>query len=77
MLFPPEYPDRPDAPLLSFGPSFSEEISRSVIQATWHENAEEPQETEVRFAASLTMLEAFHPNCILYKRSIFLYTLPA
>ena len=66
-LFPPEYPYRPDAPLLSFGRSFSEEIARSVIDAVWHENDAEPHETEVRIAASLTMLEAFHPNYILYK----------
>jgi hypothetical protein len=66
-LFPPEYPDRPDAPLMSFGPSFSEEIARSVIQAIWHDNDEEPHETEVRLAAGLTMLEAFHPNYILAK----------
>ena len=61
-LFPPEYPDRPDAPLLSFGPSFSEEIARSVIGAVWHENNEQPHEAQVRVAAALTMLEAFHPN---------------
>ena len=61
-LFPPDYPDRPDAPLLSFGPSFSEEISRSVIAVVWHENSERPHETEVRIAASLTMFEAFHPR---------------
>jgi hypothetical protein len=61
-LFPPEYPDRPEAPLLSFGPSFSQEISRSVIAAIWRQNYEAPHETEVRIAASLTMLEAFHPR---------------
>ena len=61
-LFPPEYPDRPDAPLLSFGPSFSEEIARSVIAAIWFENIDDPQETSVRIAASLTMLEGFHPR---------------
>jgi hypothetical protein len=61
-LFPPEYPDRPGAPLLSFGPSFSEEIARSVIAAIWFENIDDPQETSVRIAASLTMLEGFHPR---------------
>ena len=61
-LFPPEYPDCPDAPLLAFGPSFSEEIARSVVQAVWYENRELPHETEVRVAAGLTMLEAFHPR---------------
>ena len=61
-LFPPEYPDRPDAPLLAFGQSFSEEIARSVIQAVWHEDLEQPHETEIRVAAALTMLEAFHPR---------------
>ena len=66
-LFPPDYPDRPDAPLLSFGPSFSEEIARSLIEAIWHENNEQPHETEIRIAAGLTMLEAFHPNYILDK----------
>jgi hypothetical protein len=61
-LFPPEYPDRPDAPLLAFGQSFSEEIARSVIQAVWHEDLGQPHETEIRVAAALTMLEAFHPR---------------
>jgi hypothetical protein len=61
-LFPPEYPDRPDAPLLSFGPSFSEEIARSVIQTIWRDEGEDPREFEIRVAAGLTMLEAFHPR---------------
>jgi len=61
-LYPPEYPDRPDAPLLAFGPSFSEEIARSVIAAIWHDDDEKPHESDVRVAASLTMLEAFHPR---------------
>src|SRR5271165_4037216 len=61
-LFPPDYPDRPDAPLLSFGPSFSEEIARSVIQTIWRDLEEDPREFEVRVAAGLTMLEAFHPR---------------
>ncbi len=61
-LFPPEYPERPDAPLLGFGPSFSEEIARSLIAAVWHDNDEQPHESEVRVAAALTMLEAFHPR---------------
>jgi hypothetical protein len=61
-LFPPEYPEQPDSPLLGFGPAFSEEISRSVISAVWQENDARPHETEVRIAASLTMLEAFHPR---------------
>jgi hypothetical protein len=61
-LFPPDYPDRPDAPLLSMGPSFSEEIARSLVCAIWHENAERPHESDVRMAAGLTMLEAFHPR---------------
>ena len=67
VLFPPDYPERPDEPLFSFGPVFAEEIARSVTQAVWHENREKPDEAEVRVAAALTMLEAFHPNCILYK----------
>jgi hypothetical protein len=74
VLFPPEYPDRPDMPLLSFGPSFSEEIARSVISAIWHEFDEEAQETSVRVAAALTMLEAFHPRdqveCMLAAQAV-------
>jgi hypothetical protein len=73
-LFPPEYPYRPDAPLLSFGPSFSEEIARSVMATLWHDEEEEPEETEGRFAASLTMLEAFHPRdhleCMLAAQAV-------
>jgi hypothetical protein len=61
-LYPPEYPYRPDAPLLSMGPAFSEEIARSLVRAIWHENREQPHETDVRTAAGLTMLEAFHPR---------------
>jgi hypothetical protein len=61
-LFPPEYPDRPDAPLLSFGPSFSEEIARSIISAIWHDEHQEPHEGQIRASAALTMLEAFHPR---------------
>jgi hypothetical protein len=44
------------------GPSFSEEIARSVLSAIWHENPEQPHETDIRTAAGLTMLEAFHPR---------------
>jgi hypothetical protein len=55
-LYPPEYPYRPDAPLLSLGPSFSEEIARSLVSAIWHENREQPHESDVRTAAGLTML---------------------
>ena len=61
-LFPPEYPDRPDAPLLAFGPSFSEELSRSMLEAIPREKEEKPTEFEVRAAAGLTMFEAFHPR---------------
>src|SRR5579859_6674466 len=61
-LYPPEHPDRPDAPLLSLGPAFSEEIARSLVRAIWHENPDQPHETDVRTAAGLTMLEAFHPR---------------
>jgi hypothetical protein len=61
-LFPPDYPYRPDAPLLSLGPAFSEEIARSVVRAIWHKDREQPHETDVRTAAGLTMLEAFHPK---------------
>jgi hypothetical protein len=61
-LCPPEYPDRPDAPLLSMGPAFSEEIARSLVRAIWHENRDQPHETDIRTAAGLTMLEAFRPR---------------
>jgi hypothetical protein len=61
-LYPPDYPDRPDAPLLAFGPSFSEEISRSVIATIWRDDSEDPNDFEIRVAAGLTMLEAFHPR---------------
>jgi len=44
------------------GPAFSEEIARSLVRAIWHENREQPHETDVRTAAGLTMLEAFHPR---------------
>jgi hypothetical protein len=60
-LSPPDYPDRPDAPLFSFGPSFGEEIARSVTGAVFHENLDRPRDQSVRVAASLTMLEAFEP----------------
>jgi hypothetical protein len=60
-LSPPEYPDRPDAPLFSFGQSFGEEISRSVCTAVFREDLDHPREESVRLAASLTMLEAFKP----------------
>jgi hypothetical protein len=73
-LFPPDYPYRPDAPLLSMGPAFSEEIARSVVSAIWHENREQPHETDVRSAAGLTMLEAFHPRdqleCMLASQGV-------
>ncbi len=76
-LYPPDYPYRPDAPLLSFGPSFSEEIAGSVLRATWHENDEQPQEGEVRAAASLTMLEGFHPRdhleCMMAAQGVALH----
>ncbi|MGA3000957.1 MAG: hypothetical protein ABSE20_04465 [Acetobacteraceae bacterium] len=61
-LCPPEYPDRPDAPLLSMGPAFSEEIARSLVGAIWHENPEQPHETDIRTAAGLTMLESLRPR---------------
>jgi hypothetical protein len=61
-LYPPEYPYRPDAPLLSLGPAFSEDIARTLVGAIWHENLDQPHETQVRTAAGLTMLEAFHPR---------------
>src|SRR3984957_19460806 len=77
VLYPPEYPYRPDAPLLSFGPSFSEEIALSVLRATLHENDEQPHEREIRAAAALTMLEGFHPRdhleCMLAAQGVTLH----
>ncbi len=76
-LYPPDYPYRPDAPLLSFGPSFSEEIAGSVLRATWLDNDEQPQEGEIRAAASLTMLEGFHPRdhleCMMAAQGVALH----
>ncbi len=62
-LFPPAYPDRPDAPLMSFGQSFAEEIARSILAVVWQggEDGATP-DGDVQVAASLTMLEAFHPR---------------
>jgi hypothetical protein len=62
MLFPPEYPHNPSAPLLSFGPAFAEAIARAVIAATCGPDEEYPHEAGVRSAAALTMLEAWHPR---------------
>ena len=61
-LFPPDYPDNPDAPLTSFGLAFSQEISRSLIHAVFPRDDEHPHEADVPVAAALTMLEAFHPR---------------
>jgi hypothetical protein len=73
-LCPPDYPERPEAPLLAFGPAFSEEIARSLIAAVWIEDDEQDQDTEVRTAAALTMLEAFHPRdhleCMLAAQAV-------
>ena len=62
MLFPPEYPPNPSAPLLSFGPAFAEAIARSIISATCTPEEAYPHEANVRSAAALTMLEAWHPR---------------
>jgi hypothetical protein len=73
-LYPPEYPDCPAAPLTSFGPSFSEEISRSVIGAVLTGDDESQDADEIRAAAALTMLEAFHPrdhlDCMLAAQGV-------
>jgi hypothetical protein len=61
-LFPPEYPDCPAAPLQSFGPVFSEQISRSTMGTLWSDKAEDPYYADVCIAAGLTMLEGFHPR---------------
>src|SRR5271166_6288067 len=61
-LHPPEYPDCPEAPLASFGLSFSEEIARSVLRAVVHEDLDNPLAMEIRAGAAWTMLEAFHPR---------------
>ena len=59
-LSPPDYPDRPDAPLLSFGPAFSEEIARSLIAAVWLENMTNRTRTAKSAPPpALTMLERF------------------
>jgi hypothetical protein len=60
--------------LLSLGPAFSEAIARSLVDAIWHENLDHPDETDVRTAAGLTMLEAFHPidqlECMLAAQGV-------
>jgi hypothetical protein len=61
-LSPPDYPYRPDAPLLSFGPVFSEYISHSTMDAVWPDKNEDPHHADIRIAAALTMLEGFHPR---------------
>ena len=61
-LYPPDYPWRADAPLLSFGPAFAEEIARSVLQALWRPPEAPAHEDTIRVSAALTMLEAFHPR---------------
>ncbi len=62
-LYPPLYPDCPDAPLLSYGRAFAEEIARSLLAVVWHGDEEGGGlETDVQAAAALTMLEAFHPR---------------
>jgi hypothetical protein len=60
-LSPPDYPDRPESPLSSFGLSFAEEISRSVIAAVSIHDLDHPEYGKARAASSLTMLEAFEP----------------
>ena len=73
-LRPPDYPDRPDHPLFAFGPSFGEEISRSVIAAVAFEDFDHPENVQVRVSASLTMLEAFlpadHLQCMLAAQGV-------
>ena len=78
-LYPPVYPDRPDAPLMSFGQSFAEEIARSVLAVVWQggEDGATP-DADVQVAASLTMLEAFHPRnhleCMLAAQGVACHT---
>ena len=73
-LFPPAYPDRPDAPLCAFGPSFSEDLSRSVILTVWDPDTPSDEALDIRVAASLTMLEGFHPRdhveCLLAAQGV-------
>ena len=66
-LFPPEYPACPEAPLRSFGPSFSEETARSLSRALCRAPHEDALASDAGSAAGLTMLEGFHANYILYK----------
>lgn len=61
-LFPPNYPARPDAPLFAFGPAFAEAIARWIIAAFCPPEEDSAAEANIRGAASLTMLEAFHPR---------------
>lgn len=61
-LYPPDYPYLPEAPLASFGLSFSEELARSIIRTLIRTGEDEPEVVEVRVASGLTMLEAFHPR---------------
>jgi hypothetical protein len=76
-LSPPDYPYRPDAPLLSFGPVFSEYISHSTMAAVWPDKNEDPHYANVRMAAALTMLEGFHPRdhleCMLASLGVAFY----
>ena len=61
-LYPPEYPLRPDAPLLAFGPAFAEAVCRFLLHAVLPAGLENQHERQVLAAAALTMLEAFHPR---------------
>ena len=61
-LYPPDYPLRPDAPLLSYGPAFAAEIARSIMLTLCRPPESTAHEDETRGAAALTMLEAFHPR---------------
>ncbi len=47
---------------MSFGVSFAEEISRSVIAAVWFHEEESTFARDIRISAALTMLESFHPR---------------
>ena len=78
-LFPPDYPHCPDAPLQSFGPAFAEEIARSLIQVIWQPDDTPVAEADLRAAAGLTMLEAFHARdqmeCMLAVQAVALHNM--
>ena len=76
-LYPPEYPPNPEAPLLAFGAAFAESIARSTLAAVSRPEEYYPHQANVRSAAALTMLEAFHPRdhleCMMAAQGVSLH----